>query len=503
MLVGAQNRPVTELAPNTWWDEMVTRADRPIRELVAGLDDVAGLAIPYARLPRRARNAYSADFSCWADIGGQSVDSLLSRPHVGEVAVRAVLEAAKDAVAAYRAAAAGSRVGAVAAVRRLLDQLGERDRVILSARVWAARPQSQRIVAERLAVHSVSVQRNQPRAEARLAEMVADPVHHEVGEYAVALRGRLGPYVPEDVVASELRRLDVDPSGETAQVLLYLAGPYVRRGNWLENTKTSGQQQVVAAVDAVFDRCPAPSTASLVEVLTGLGMPNDVATAYLETRVALRRFGGAWVRWGDSIPDKAEAVLHARGAPVTSEDILAGIGADSTALRGVREALYADDRFVRASRLTWGLRAWGIDEYAGVFDEIGARIDASGGQMKIDDVVRDVLSHVPDVAENSVRTYLGTLAFVTEAGMVRRRTDTDEYPPIAALNTARGAFHKGANEIRLAITVTIDMLRGSGLQLRPPWPTRLGSARGSGAYLPARTARCPSLGGCHRPTGPA
>ena len=213
---------------------------------------------------------------------------------------------------------------------------------------------TQRVVADRLGVHSVSVQRNQPRAEARLAELVADPVHHEVGEYAVALRGRLGPYVPEDVVASELRRLDVDPSGEAAQVLLYLAGPYVRRGNWFENTETSGQQQVVAAVDAVFDRCPAPSTASLVKVLTGLGMPPDVATAYLETRLALRRFGDAWVRWGDSIPDKAEAVLHARGAPVTSEDILAGIGADSTALRGVREALYADDRFVRASLRIWG-----------------------------------------------------------------------------------------------------------------------------------------------------
>jgi hypothetical protein len=51
--------------------------------------------------------------------------------------------------------------------------------------------------------------------------------------------------------------------------------------------------------------------------------------------------------------------------------------------------------------------------------------------------------------------------------MVRRRADTDEWPLVPALNTAPGAFRNGDNEIRLAIPVTIDMLRGSGLQLRP------------------------------------
>lgn len=212
----SQNKAVTDLATPTWWDTVVAHADTPIRELVAGLDEVAAVAIPYARLPRRVHKAYSADFSRWSDIAEQSVESLLAREGVAEVGVRALLEAATDAVAAHRPAA-GRRVGAVAAVARLLDQLGELDRAILSARVWAAQPQSTYALAERLGVHSVRIQRNQPRAEARLAELLADPVHHEVGEYADMLRGRLGPYVPTGVVAAELGRLEVDPSTETAR----------------------------------------------------------------------------------------------------------------------------------------------------------------------------------------------------------------------------------------------------------------------------------------------
>lgn len=82
-------------------------------------------------------------------------------------------------------------------MQRLVDGLGERDRIILSARVWSARPQSLRTVAEPFGgVHTVSVSRNQPRAQARFVELLADRAHHEVSKYASALRGRVGPPMP-------------------------------------------------------------------------------------------------------------------------------------------------------------------------------------------------------------------------------------------------------------------------------------------------------------------
>jgi hypothetical protein len=82
-------------------------------------------------------------------------------------------------------------------------------------------------------VNPVSVQRNQPRAQARFAELLADPAHQEVSAHATELGRRLGPYLPADVLDVELRRLGVDPSGQAAEVLLHLAGPYVGRGQWV------------------------------------------------------------------------------------------------------------------------------------------------------------------------------------------------------------------------------------------------------------------------------
>jgi hypothetical protein len=457
---------------------MPATAHAPLRELVAGLDDVAGWAIPYARLPRRAGNAYSAQFLRWSDIAGQTVHSLLSRSGAGEGTVRALLVAAHDAVAKHELTTTGERVAVAAAVRRLLDELDERDRAMLSARVWTSRPLPQGTVARRLGVAKVWVHRHQPRAEARFEELLADPVHHEVSEHAAALGRRLGPYLPADVVVTELCRLDVDPDGEAAQVLLHLAGPYAQNGEWFENSATGGEHQAAAAGDGVFRRCAAPTTESLVQALTDVGMPGGVAATYVRSRVDWRRFGDVWVRWGDSAANKAEAVLHVRGAPATAEDMFAAIGAGPTTLKAVRDALYGDERFVRASRQSWGLRTWGIDEYAGISEEIGARIDASGGEMNVAELIRDLRTRVPDVAESSIKTNLTSLAFITEGGTVRRRGDADGWPRVAPLYTVRGAFRNGHNEIRLATAVTGEVLRGSGQPIHPAVATALGVSPG-------------------------
>jgi hypothetical protein len=395
---------------------------------------------------------------------------------LGASAVEALVEAARDAVQINQDAIAAGKVGAAAAVARLVGQLDDFDRAILSARVWAAHPQSQRVVADRLGVNPVSVQRNQPRAQARFAELLADPAHQEVSEHATELGRRLGPYLPGDVLDVELRRLGVDPSSQAAQLLLHLAGPYVDPGQWFENTATGSHTQVAATVDAVFVRQAAPSTDSLLRALTGLGIPSPIALTYLESQVALRRFGDVWVRWaGDTTAKIAEAVLHVLGGPATAEAILTTIGSRaSTSLATLNGTLSEDDRFIRASRRTWGLRAWGITEYAGIAHAIGAAIDAQGGNAKVDDLITDLLATYPDVAERSIRAYIATLEFITQAGTVRRRTSTDEWPPVPPLNRARGAFRNGHNEIRLALPVTADVLRGSGQAIHPAVATAVG-----------------------------
>jgi len=458
-----------------WWRRSEILEKR-LADLFAGLDSIGALTIPYARLPRRL-GIYAEEFPCWTDVADQTPQALLRRPKLGVAAVGALIEAAQAAVRTSQTAVAAGPVGAEAAVARLLAALDDYDRTVLSELVWAPDPPTQRAVAERLGVHPVSVQRNLRRAQARFAELLADPAHREVGEHADEIRRHLGPYLPARMVEPGLRRHGVEPCSQTAQVLLHVAGPYMRRGQWVESTAgCGGRAQAEAALDAVFEREAAPAADSLLQALTGLGMPAETATIYLETQAALRSFGNSCVRWsGDTTANMAEAALHVLGAPAPAETILSTIGAIAgRSLDTVNGTLSEDDRFVRASRRTWGLRCCGITAYAGIAHAIGARIDAAGGTAEVTDVIEDLLAAYPDIAETSIRSYLSTLEFVITAGMVRRRTQDDEWPTVAPLNTVRGAFRHGDNEIRLLMRVTSELLRGSGQTIHPAVATAVG-----------------------------
>ena len=266
--------------------------------------------------------------------------------------------------------------------------------------------------------------------------------------------------------------MGLDLATDAGQMLLRLAGPYSWNDTWLEDTATAGLATASAALDAAFDQHGAPTNAILVTELDHLGIPSPTAIDFIATRPGLRRFGDTWVRWGSSIADKTEAALHLSGAPATPA--LAAAIADGLTERSVRDALWDDLRFTRATKTTWALRSWGIAEYTGVFAEIAARIDTAGGPVSTKAIVDDILAAIPDVAETSIRTYLSAPGFVIDNGMVRRRIEADGWPAVAALSTARGAFHRGRHEIRVALPVTSDVLRGSGQTVNPAVATALG-----------------------------
>lgn len=336
-----------------WWRDSTLMSTR-LRDLVAGFDTIEPFAIPYARLPRRL-GTYAEEFPRWADVADQTPESLMLRPRVAEAAVRALIEAAQRAVRVHRDTIAAGPVGADAAVARLLGELDDFDREMLAGQVWAPAPVSQRVLAERLGVNPVSISRNLPRARARFAELLADPAHHEVGEHADHIRQRLGPYLPVDAAELEMRRLGVDPAGQTAAVLLHIAGPYTRRrGGWIE--AGGSHARALAAVEAVFDTQGAPTTDTLLHTLRSLGLSTGVAMTLLETELQLRRFGDLWVRWpSDTAVDMAVAVLHLLGAPATADTIYAMMSphdANGVSMGHLTQVLSAQDRFVRASRTT-------------------------------------------------------------------------------------------------------------------------------------------------------
>lgn len=455
-------------------------ADTPLRDLVEGLEEIDAQRIPYARLPRRL-SAQSDVFVRWSDIASETPRSLLARPKVGQTAVRAVVEAAVDAVAVQRAIDGGRRVGAVGAVEQLLGRLSESDCAVLSARVWVRcpDPRASADAAKRLGVSEVSVRRNQSRAVARFQELLAEPAHREVRDVAVGLGLRLGPYAPTDLVDAELGEAGVDPDGRVADVLLHVAGPYMVSGEWAENTAAGGRRSVAAAVDDLFARCPAPRAEAVRETLRGVGMPEVAADRFERKHLMLRRFGDVCVRWdGRTTADLVEAVLHGRGVASSVDDIHQGLGDGVASRKRVRDLLSEDERFIRASRRTWRLSSWEGARYTSIVDAIGECIVAHGGRAQTDQVVSEVLQRFPDVAETSIRAYLQSLLFVQESGFVRKRKKADVFPDVGPLDAVRGTFCNGPDEVRLTFKVTDELLRGSALPMHPAAANAVGVSPG-------------------------
>jgi hypothetical protein len=456
---------------------MLEQPDTPIAKLVDDFDAIAAHAIPYAQLPTRASAVYSAQLRCWSDLGDATIDSLIGWPKAGAATVRALIGAARNAAAKTSSPETDQHRDAATAASRLLACLTERDRRILATRMWARHPLTQLELASQLGVNGTWIWRNQPRVEARFAELCASPLHQQVFDYAKDLQREIGPIAREHTITAALEKLGLDENSEASNLLLYLAGQYKPAGaeGWLENRSAAGWATAVAEVDKVFNRSPAPTATLFARELAGVGVRRDLVVEFVDSLPGLRRFGDKWVRWGKSIGAKAEAILNLNVShtPASSEMITAAFGEDYHP-RAVTEALFDDHRFVRATRQTWALREWGLPEYSGVFNEIAQRIDEAGGAIALAELVGDITTAFPDVAESSVRTYVSTQAFIVKDNTVRRRTTADSWREVAPLSKARGAFRNGPNQIRLAVPVTKDVLRGSGQPIHPAVAVALG-----------------------------
>jgi hypothetical protein len=452
---------------------VAAHSDTAVGELIEDLTAIAALPIPYARLPKRAQIAWAPTLHTWADVAAETPATLLARPKAGEALLRALLAAANEAI---RAAHATTATDAASSAARLLSRLTERDRIVLAARVWAPQPAITDEVAKLLGTSCNAVWRHQPRAQSRCAELLDDPAHADLKAHGAALHAELGTLTTVAALTAALAELGVDHDSAAGRLLAYVAGPYRRRGGWLEHTDSGAVAGAQAAVLAALERLKVPTTAALVRELLGVGVVGGIALAFLEQCPWARRFGDRWVRWGSTAGDQIEAVLHLSRNPTTAEVIAAVVGQTYSAAV-IRSTLFDDDRFIRASQYTWGLREWGSEEYAGIYGEILARLDAVGA-ISVADLVREMKADFPDISEISIRTYASRPAFVVEDGLLRKRTPRDGWRTVPPLNTTRGVFRNGDNEIRVCYTVDRDLIRGSGQHIAPTVAAALGVSPG-------------------------
>lgn len=164
-----------------------------------------------------------------------------------------------------------------------------------------------------------------------------------------------------------------------------------------------------------------------------------------------------------SISARAEVVLHRNQAPLSTTEIHARLGADRS-VTALKNALAVDDRFTRVNRDGWGLRVWGLEGYEPIHALVGRALDSAGGRVSLQDLITALTSKF-DVSPKSVVAYASGFPYVTERGVVRRRTRRDMRKGSGrgrkGLSHTKGLF-RFPTDVRLRVVVNGEHLRGSG-----------------------------------------
>lgn len=248
--------------------------------------------------------------------------------------------------------------------------------------------------------------------------------------------------------------------GLEARALLWLAGPYQLTGDWLIRRPA---QQVIDQSREVLRQLTLSGSVPISvaeDALEASGIARTEARDWVVSIGGFRIHDDVLVRWGGSMADRAEVVLRLAGAPLSRDELVAGLG-PGTKWRSMVNQLYGDPRFKRTGVRHFGLVDWEHDEYTGVADEIAQEIERQGGEASLEHLIATV-SSTYGVSPSSVRAYaLGPQFERTASGSIQLRGDNP--PPLRPRSpeTTRGAFLvHGAWSYRMR--VTDQHLRGSG-----------------------------------------
>ena len=303
--------------------------------------------------------------------------------------------------------------------------------------------------------------------ETLTAAIEDDPRLESIRWRAHLLVHQLGSGVPLDAAAATSALAD---QSEEQAVALWRAGPYVQRNGWLVRKGEDPKSAVEAAIRGL----PGPliEQDELLGIMDSAEIPVAAVDNVVSGTVAIRDIGErCLVRWNGAIPDKAAVVLALLGRPATAEELIQHFLSDRS-VTSVKNALSADDRFHRANMTEWALAEWGLEEYSGIVEEIIERIERDGGSTDTVALIEELVG-LFGVSENSVRSYLGTPAFVLEGASARRRRLEEFKLKPKPLRHSRGVFQPSPVRLVTNFVIDRDLLRGSGRAIDAGLATQL------------------------------
>ncbi|MCC6630145.1 MAG: hypothetical protein IT340_22420 [Chloroflexi bacterium] len=367
-----------------------------------------------------------------------------------------------------------------AALHRVLQSVRTRELPVLLARPLALLdPPTLNELGDREGITRERIRQLEAKGLQKLRKALGKPQNQAISSVAQQFAARFG------AAASVVDLLDSYPdalgndvsilSQETirARVLLWVAGPYEVKGEWLVRAP---YKELVRQTVAILDQVTAAGPVLREEALSALGRL-DVAPPYrerwLDHMPGFRTIDGRFVAWRGTLVDKVETVLRLSGEPLTKEQLAEAIGYSSP--RAIGDRVLADARFVRPSLKHIALREWGLEEYSSVEEEMAEEIRRQGGEAEIDHVV-NVLTRKFGVSEHSVRMYAGGPNFIqAKRGVIRLRREDDPLPVAPPVDQARRCYRL-MEGWATRVTLTADVLRGSGTPVHPGFVGHVGVA---------------------------
>lgn len=272
---------------------------------------------------------------------------------------------------------------------------------------------------------------------------VAIPLGDEPTE-ALLSAGQLRSHVEADIVRA---------------VILRLAGPYKLAHGWLVTDAEKLEAALVRLMQEA-KRVGSIGFDTAREVMCEAGLRPRIFAAWLTHKSGMRDLRRSVIEWPRTIGGRVLSLMRLRQAPLSPDELLADLGPE-VGIRSLRAVLSSREEFVRIERSKWGLRAWGLPEYAGIASIISEELSQNGPSLRIDELAAR-LSVAWGVAESSVIALCNAPRFVVEHGLVRHRRDDDPFPVSTDLSRACGVFKRSDNEVSVLIDIDHDLLRGSG-----------------------------------------
>ena len=369
---------------------------------------------------------------------------------------------------------------------RALAPLDDRSREILAKRVLVTEGAvTLEVLGDRFGITRERVRQLEKKAITRL-DRVRNSEFSPVIRRAQAVRAKLGVGVPaNDKAISEVLTWATSDIGSGSNVkpsfaralLLWLAGPYKMRDDWL----LAERHLKKLSLDAVLDRRDESgmvSISAIGEVLIHFGFHERIHEAWL---AVLRNFlpvDGGYIYLKGSIPDKVRTLLRYHNCPIAVEEMMELLGSGS--IRSVRTRLIEDPGFWRINKQCEFVIAGtpGYDEYTGITDEIVQEIEGCGGEAPFDHLV-EKLTRVYGVKETSVVTYINTPMFTKDENGIVRVRDAEVAVDFSADITKTAACYQSSDGTWCwRVLVDKDVARGSGRMVPNAFAQELGCSIG-------------------------